>query len=72
MKQHGSDKQTDSGVGRRQFISAGGAVTLIAGALAASGGAAKAALTKQTMTDEQRKSVVLEYLNPDSPHELPI
>lgn len=62
MTQQGSDKSTDSGVGRRQFLSAGGAVTLIAGAVAASGGAAKAALTRSTMTNEQRKSVILEYL----------
>ncbi len=62
MTQHGNDKPTAGGVGRRQFISAGGAITLIAGAVAASGGAAKAALTRTTMTNEQRKSVVLEYL----------
>ena len=62
MTQQGSDKSTDSGVGRRQFLSAGGAVTLIAGAVAASGGAAKAALTRSTMTNVQRKSVILEYL----------
>jgi len=50
-------------VGRRRFISAGGAVTLLAGAMAVGGGGtAKAALTRQTMTNEQRKSVALEYL----------
>ena len=62
MTYNGSDKSTKSSVGRRQFISAGGAITLIAGAVAASGGAAKAALTRTTMTNAQRKSVVLEYL----------
>jgi len=62
MTYNGTDKSKKSSVGRRQFISAGGAITLIAGAVAASGGAAKAALTRTTMTNAQRKSVVLEYL----------
>jgi len=64
MTSNSESNRTQSPLARRRFISAGGAVTLMAGAMAAAGGAstAKAALTRQTMTNEQRKSVALEYL----------
>jgi hypothetical protein len=62
MTQNTGEKRTESIIGRRHFISAGGAVTLMAGATAVSGGTAKAALTRSNMTNEQRKSVALEYL----------
>ena len=55
-------KQAEQSIGRRGFVA--GAVTVAAGlgAVAAGSGAAHAAIARQTMTDEQRKSVALEYL----------
>ena len=62
MTKQTDQKQQDRSIGRREFV--GGAVAAVAGigAAAATTGTAHAALARQTMTDEQRKSVAIEYL----------
>jgi len=55
---------SEDGIARRTLITGSGALAAAVGigAIASATGSADAALTMSTMTDEQRKSVALEYL----------